>query len=140
MPHPAFCSQNASSGTTAPGNAIYRRSLVSGTKGFRGQGAVDVQQADATRCTSSTGFTWVNALCESRTLSLSAHSVPSIHAHPICALPQALNGENFCDHARIEHMLFDGMLTPVNGALYPDLSHPVLGLEFERTDAARNAV
>ncbi|CCF82966.1 enolase C-terminal domain-like protein [Nitrolancea hollandica] len=103
-------------------------------------GAVDVQQADATRCAGITGFNRVNALCESRMLPLSAHTAPSIHAHPCCALPQALNLEYFHDHVRIEHMLFDGALTPVNGALYPDLSRPGLGLEFKRSDAAPYAV
>jgi hypothetical protein len=37
-------------------------------------------------------------------------------------------------------MLFDGVLTPKDGALYPDLSRPGQGLEFKRADAARYAV
>ena len=37
-------------------------------------------------------------------------------------------------------MFFDGALTPVDGALRPDLSRPGLGLEFKRQDAARYAV
>jgi hypothetical protein len=44
------------------------------------------------------------------------------------------------DHARIEHLLFDGVLTPVHGALQPDLSRPGLGLAFQHADAARYAV
>ena len=103
-------------------------------------GAVDIQQADATRCAGITGFDRVNALCESQFLPLSAHTAPSIHLHPCCALPQALNLEYFYDHARIEHMLFDGPVTPVDGLLHPDLSRPGLGLEFKRADAARYAV
>jgi hypothetical protein len=51
-----------------------------------------------------------------------------------------LNLEYFYDHARIEHMLFDGAVTPVDGLLHPDLSRPGLGLEFKRADAARYAV
>jgi hypothetical protein len=48
--------------------------------------------------------------------------------------------EYFHDHVRIEHMLFDGALTPVDGELWPDLSRPGMGLEFKRADAARYAV
>jgi hypothetical protein len=48
--------------------------------------------------------------------------------------------EYFHDHVRIEHMLFDGALTPVNGAITPDRSRPGLGLEFKAADAARYAV
>ena len=44
------------------------------------------------------------------------------------------------DHPRIEQMLFDGALTPVYGALQPDLSRPGLGLTFKHADAARYAV
>ena len=37
-------------------------------------------------------------------------------------------------------MFFDGALTPVDGALHPDLGRPGLGLEFKRQDAARYAL
>lgn len=37
-------------------------------------------------------------------------------------------------------MLFDGVLTPVDGCLQPDRSRPGLGLEFKDADAARYAV
>ncbi|MDQ2992020.1 MAG: mandelate racemase, partial [Candidatus Eremiobacteraeota bacterium] len=43
--------------------------------------------------------------------------------------------EYFYDHARIEHMLFDGDPTPVDGMLAPDLSRPGVGLEFKHSDA-----
>ncbi len=103
-------------------------------------GAVDVLQADATRCAGITGFMQVGALCQARSLALSAHTAPSLHAHPCCALGPAIHVEYFHDHARIEHMLFDGALTPIDGALYPDRSRPGLGLELKRQDAARYAV
>jgi L-alanine-DL-glutamate epimerase-like enolase superfamily enzyme len=103
-------------------------------------GAVDVLQADASRCGGITGFMRVGALCEARSLQLSAHCGPSLHVHPGCALTPFRHLEYFHDHARIEHMFFDGALTPVQGALYPDLSRPGLGLEFKRADAARYAV
>jgi L-alanine-DL-glutamate epimerase-like enolase superfamily enzyme len=103
-------------------------------------GAVDVLQADATRCAGITGFLRVGALCEARSLPLSAHCAPSLHAHPACSLPTFRHLEYFHDHDRIEHMLFDGALTPVDGALRPDLSRPGLGLDLKRQDAARFAV
>ena len=40
--------------------------------------------------------------------------------------------EYFHDHVRIEHLLFEGVLTPVHGLLRPDLSRPGLGLAFKR--------
>ncbi|MGH8338525.1 MAG: enolase C-terminal domain-like protein, partial [Gammaproteobacteria bacterium] len=42
-------------------------------------GAVDVLQADATRCAGITGFLQADALCVSKCLPLSAHTSPSIH-------------------------------------------------------------
>jgi L-alanine-DL-glutamate epimerase-like enolase superfamily enzyme len=102
--------------------------------------AVDVLQADATRCAGITGFLRVAALCEARSLPISAHCAPSLHAHAACSLPNFRHLEYFHDHDRIEHLLFDGALTPVGGALRPDRSRPGLGLEFKRKDAARFAV
>jgi len=103
-------------------------------------GAVDVLQADATRCGGITEFLRVGALCAARPLRLSAHTAPSIHAHPCCALTAAIHVEYFHDHARIERELFDGALQPAGGALRPDLSRPGLGLELKRSDAERWAV
>ena len=65
---------------------------------------------------------------------------PALHAHPCCAALPLRNVEYFHDHARIEHMLLDGALTPIAGALRPDLSRPGNGLELKRADAARYAV
>jgi L-alanine-DL-glutamate epimerase-like enolase superfamily enzyme len=101
--------------------------------------AVDVLQADATRCQGITGLLLVDALCEARGIPLSTHCAPSIHAHPACALKRLRHIEYFHDHVRIEHMLFDGALTPEDGALHPDLSRPGLGLEFKHADARRFA-
>ena len=102
-------------------------------------GAVDVLQADVSRC-GMTGFMAVAAMCEARSLPLSGHCAPSLHAHPCCAIRPLRHVEYFHDHVRIEHMLFDGALTPQNGVLYPDLSRPGMGLEFKRADAERYAV
>ncbi|MFL5805085.1 MAG: enolase C-terminal domain-like protein [Roseiflexaceae bacterium] len=103
-------------------------------------GAVDVLQADATRCAGITEFLRVGALCAARSLPLSAHTAPALHTHPCCALTPVVHVEYFHDHTRIEQMLFDGVSTPLAGTLRPDLSRPGLGLEFKRTDATRYAV
>src|SRR3954454_20246985 len=103
-------------------------------------GAVDALQADATRCGGITGFLRVGALCEARSLPLSAHCAPSLHAHPACCLLSFRHLEHFHDHERIEHLLFDGALTPAGGALRPDPARPGLGLDLKHQDAARYAV
>jgi L-alanine-DL-glutamate epimerase-like enolase superfamily enzyme len=103
-------------------------------------GAVDVLQADATRCAGFSEFLRVGALCQARSMRLSAHTAPSLHAHPCCALPSVCHVEYFHDHQRIEHMLFDGALTPIDGALRPDLTRPGLGLELRRSDAEPYAI
>jgi L-alanine-DL-glutamate epimerase-like enolase superfamily enzyme len=102
-------------------------------------GAVDMLQADATRCGGITGFVRVAALCEAAGIPLSAHTAPSLHAHVCCALAPAIHVEYFFDHARIEDMLFDGVLTPRSGALEPDRSRPGFGLELKPAEAARYA-
>jgi len=99
--------------------------------------AVDVLQADATRCGGVTGFLNVAAQCEARPIPLSAHTAPSVHAHLGCACPEVRHVEYFHDHVRIERMLFDGCLVPSNGELAPDRGRPGLGLEFKQSDAAR---
>jgi len=101
--------------------------------------AVDVLQADATRCEGITGLLIVDALCEARGVPLSTHCAPSLHLHPACALKRLRHIEYFHDHVRIEHLLFDGALTPVDGALHPDLSRPGIGLEFKHADARQFA-
>ncbi len=103
-------------------------------------GAVDVLQADATRCAGITGFLQAAALASSRSTPLSAHTAPSLHAHACCAALPAINLEYFHDHVRIEGMLFDGVLQPAGGALQPDLSRPGNGLVFKRRDAERYRV
>ena len=99
--------------------------------------AIDVLQADVTRCAGITGFLGVGPLCEAHHTPLSAHTAPQLDAH-VCAAVQPLrHAEYFHDHARIESMLFDGALRPVGGALRPDRSRPGLGLELKSTDAER---
>jgi L-alanine-DL-glutamate epimerase-like enolase superfamily enzyme len=103
-------------------------------------GAVDVLQADATRCGGYTGFLAVAALCQARLIPLSAHTAPSLHAHVCCAAAPVCHVEYFHDHVRIEQMILDGALKAENGALRPDLSRPGAGIELKRKDAERYAV
>jgi len=100
-------------------------------------GAADVLQADASRCEGITGLLGVDGLCDATATPLSTHCAPSLHAHVACAAKRVRHVEYFHDHARIEHMLFDGALTPIEGALHPDLSRPGLGIELKTADAAR---
>jgi L-alanine-DL-glutamate epimerase-like enolase superfamily enzyme len=102
-------------------------------------GAVDVLQADASRCGGPTGFLRVGALCDAWQIPLSAHCAPALHLHACLAAPRLLNLEYFHDHARIEQMLFDGASRPVAGELRPDLTRPGLGLALKRKDAERFA-
>ena len=102
-------------------------------------GAVDVLQADATRCGGITGFLQVAALCEAHHVPLSAHTAPSVHTHLGCAVTPLRHLEYFHDHVRIENMFFDGARPPVNGALSPDLSRPGMGFELKHADVERFA-
>lgn len=102
--------------------------------------AVDVLQADASRCEGITGFLVTDSLCEAMMMPLSAHCAPSLHAHVGCAAKRLRHIEYFHDHVRVEHLLFDGVLTPVDGALRPDLARPGLGLDFKHSDAAKYAL
>ncbi|MEZ5786026.1 MAG: enolase C-terminal domain-like protein [Xanthobacteraceae bacterium] len=102
--------------------------------------AVDVLQADATRCLGVTGFLRVDALCDAHPLPLSAHCAPSLHRHPALAATRLWNIEWFYDHVRIEQMLFDGAPTVREGAISVDWSRPGLGIEFKRADAERYRV
>lgn len=102
-------------------------------------GAVDVQQADITRCGGVTGFLQVASLCQAHNVPLSAHTAPALHTHIACAVTPFKNLEYFHDHVRIERMLFDGLPQPINGELRPDLSRPGFGLELKRAEARKFA-
>jgi L-alanine-DL-glutamate epimerase-like enolase superfamily enzyme len=101
--------------------------------------AVDVLQADATRCGGISGFMDVASLCWARNVPLSSHCGPSVHLHVCCAVPRAIHMEFFHDHVRIERMLFDGFCEPVDGVMSPDLSRPGIGLELKEADAKKFA-
>jgi L-alanine-DL-glutamate epimerase-like enolase superfamily enzyme len=102
-------------------------------------GAVDVLQADITRCGGVTGFLQVAALCQAHNVPLSGHTAPALHTPVACAVTPFKNLEYFHDHVRIENMFFDGLPQLVNGELRPDLSRAGMGLELKRADAEKFA-
>jgi L-alanine-DL-glutamate epimerase-like enolase superfamily enzyme len=99
--------------------------------------AVDVLQADVTRCGGVTGFLRAGVLAAAHNTDLSAHCAPNLSAHVMAAVPRGRDIEYFHDHARIERMLFDGALDPEGGTLSPDPTRPGHGLELRRADAER---
>ncbi len=103
-------------------------------------GAVDVLQADATRCCGFTGFLQAATLCDAHHIPLSSHCAPALHVHIGCASPALRHAEYFHDHVRIERMIFDGVVEPIDGALSPDQSQPGLGLTLKRADAQKFAI
>ncbi len=103
-------------------------------------GAVDVLQADATRCGGISVFLKAGNTCEAHQLPFSSHCAPAIHLHPGLSLDSFFTAEYFYDHVRIEDMLFDGTARPVNGALHPDMSRPGFGLDFKYQDAEKYKV
>ncbi|WP_089325410.1 enolase C-terminal domain-like protein [Actinomadura meyerae] len=97
--------------------------------------AVDCLQADVTRCGGVTGVLQVAGLAAAHQIDLSAHCAPAVSAHAFCAVRRLRHLEYFHDHVRVEHLLFDGNLTPVDGALRPDTGRPGLGLSVRWDDA-----
>ena len=93
--------------------------------------AVDVLQADVTRCGGITGFLRVAALCEAHHVPLAAHRAPAITLHVACAVPMLRHLEYFHDHVRFEHRMFSGIPLPIGGMLAPDLTQPGLGLSLK---------
>jgi L-alanine-DL-glutamate epimerase-like enolase superfamily enzyme len=96
--------------------------------------AVDILQADATRCGGITGFLKAGYLCEAYQLPLSSHCAPAVHLHAALSLPAFYIAEYFHDHARIETLFFDGVAKPVDGVLKPDVLRPGLGLMLKEVD------
>ncbi len=103
-------------------------------------GAVDCLQADVSRCAGITDWLRVAALAAAHNLELSAHCAQSLTAHPAAAVPNLRHLEYFADHARVDRLLFDGVLDPDGGVLRPDLSRPGMGLELRGGDADRYRV
>ena len=90
--------------------------------------AVDVLQLDVSRCA---------ALAQARALPVSAHCAQSLHVALGCSVENCRHLEYFHDHARVDRLLFDGVLDPREGTLRPHGDRPGLGLELKRADAER---
>jgi len=103
-------------------------------------GAVDIVQADVTRCLGITGWLQAADVAYGHAVPFSAHCAPTATTHAACAAPQVSHLEYFWDHARIDKMLFDGAPTPIDGCLRPDPSRPGMGIELKRPDAEQYRV
>lgn len=119
-------------GEYGSGSAYFRTMLSAG--------AVDVLQADATRCGGITGFLQAGWLAEAFHLPFSSHCAPSVHLQAAMSLPAFFTAEYFHDHVRIENLFFDGIPRPDQGALHPDLSRPGLGFSLKREDVRQYAL
>ena len=93
-------------------------------------GAVDVVQCDVSRCGGITEWLRVAALAAAHGLEISGHCAQSLHAHVACAVPNVRHLEYFADHARVDRLLFDGVLDPTGGALEPDRTRAGHGLRL----------
>ena len=102
--------------------------------------AVDCLQADVTRCGGITGVFQVAGLAAANQIDLSAHCAPALSGQVFCAVQRLRHLEYFHDHNRVEQLLFDGVLTPIDGALRPRPDVPGLGLELRRSDAEKYQV
>jgi L-alanine-DL-glutamate epimerase-like enolase superfamily enzyme len=100
-------------------------------------GAVDVQQADVTRCLGITGWLRAADLAHGFAVPFSGHCAPAATVAAACAAPAFAHLEYFHDHVRIENQFFDGVLKPKGGVLRPDPTRPGLGLDLKRPDADR---
>jgi L-alanine-DL-glutamate epimerase-like enolase superfamily enzyme len=101
-----------------------------------GRGAVDVVQADVSRCAGITEWLRIAAVAAAHGLEISGHCAPSLHVAPAASVPNLRHVEYFHDHARVDRMLFDGVLDPSDGVLRPDGDRHGMGLELREPDAA----
>jgi L-alanine-DL-glutamate epimerase-like enolase superfamily enzyme len=90
--------------------------------------AVDILQADVTRCLGITGLLMAGNAAYAAQVRFSTHAAPAIHAHAACGVPQLCHVEYFHDHARMEELLFEGVPAPIGGELVPDPGRAGLGL------------
>ncbi len=96
--------------------------------------AVDIIQADATRCFGYTGFFQACTLAKAFNTPLSSHTAPSIHLHACLADSNICHMEYFHDHVRIESTYFDGFPQIKDGSFAPYLDRPGHGLELKKHD------
>ena len=101
--------------------------------------AVDVQQADVTRCGGYTGFLQVAALCEAQHIDLSGtlRAVDAL-ARGLCGAALSPSGMVSRSRAHRADAVRRRPARP-DGVIRPDWSRPGLGLEFKHQDAKRYA-
>ncbi len=100
-----------------------------------GADALDCVQVDVTRCGGVTELLRIAALAAATQLDVSGHCAPYLHASVLAAVPNLRHLEYFHDHVRIERMLFDGTMDPIDGQLPLSPDRPGHGLDF-RIEAA----
>jgi L-alanine-DL-glutamate epimerase-like enolase superfamily enzyme len=103
------------------------------------EGAVDVLQADATRCLGASGFMHANALCDARNQPLSSHCAPALHSSLALACNRVMHVEYFRDHARMESLFFDGVTAPQGGRYRTVRNGRGFGLEPRNAELARHS-
>ena len=103
-------------------------------------GSIDCLQIDVTRCGGYLEWQRAAALAGARSLEVSGHCAPNLHAHVGVGVANLRHLEYFHDHHRVEQMLFEGTLDPKGGTLVPDLSRPGNGMELKEADAERYRV
>lgn len=98
--------------------------------------AVDVLQADVTRCLGYTGYMIADSLVHSANLPLSSHCAPALTLPVALAALQQRHMEWFHDHVRIEALILDGAPEPSqDGTLAADPGRPGVGLSLKIQDA-----
>lgn len=98
---------------------------------------VDCLQIDVTRCGGISEFQRAAAVAAAASLDISAHCAPHQHLAVAAAVPNVRHIEWFYDHARIEHMLFDGTVTAQGGEAPVNDDAPGNGLAFRTKEAER---
>jgi L-alanine-DL-glutamate epimerase-like enolase superfamily enzyme len=98
--------------------------------------AVDCIQADVTRCGGYTSWLRVAAIAGAHGLQVSGHCAPNLHAHVAAGVPNLRHVEYFHDHSRLDAMLFDGVLDPHCGGLWPEVDRLGHGMTLREAEAA----
>lgn len=101
--------------------------------------AVDVLQADATRCAGVSGFMRADALCSAHAVPLSSHCAPALHCHLGAAAANLVHLEYFRDHVRMEGRLFEHAPALTRGVLRFDERRPGLGIGVREKEFVRHA-
>ncbi len=99
--------------------------------------AVDCLQIDVTRCGGYTSWLRSAGLAAAHGFDVSAHCAPNLHSHAAVCVPRARHIEYFHDHVRIEGLLFNGALTPVDGRLSPIRGTPGHGMSVREEVAGK---